>query len=123
LLLRNASGHYDTLTLHGVGAGLVAIATADLDQNGTPDLVTANAGSNDVSVLLGDGAGGLLPEVRHAVGAEPVALALLDMNGDSWPEVVVANAASDDLSVLTNGGSGRSYWARRCASASLLSGW
>ena len=40
-----------------VGVGY-AVTVADINGDARPDLVVANAGSNDVSILLGDGAGG-----------------------------------------------------------------
>src|SRR5262245_57855368 len=38
--------------------GPAAVAVGDFNLDGKPDLVTANAGSNDVTILLGDGLGG-----------------------------------------------------------------
>src|SRR5258708_33758073 len=39
-----------------------AIATADFDGDGKPDLVTVNEGTNDLSVLLGRGDGPFGPQ-------------------------------------------------------------
>jgi len=44
-----------------VGHRPVFVAVADLDDDGVPDLVTANSYSDDVSVLLGNGDGSLRP--------------------------------------------------------------
>jgi len=39
------------------GRSPVSVAVVDVNHDGVPDLVTANPGSNDVSVLLGRGDG------------------------------------------------------------------
>jgi hypothetical protein len=54
------------------GLGPVRIALGDLDGDGDLDLVSANQVSRDLSLFLGDGAGGFAPERRQAVpGDEP----------------------------------------------------
>ena len=39
----------------------MSVAIADVNRDGKPDLVVANSGSGDVTVLLGDGRGGFVP--------------------------------------------------------------
>ena len=48
-----------------------SVAVADLDGDGAPDLVTANAYSDDVSVLLGNGDGSFQAQQRFAAGPWP----------------------------------------------------
>ena len=60
-----------------VGTDPVAIAVADL--NGQPDLLVADSGSNDVSILLGQGSGAswtLIPGPRIKTQGGPDALAV-----------------------------------------------
>src|SRR5262249_28762368 len=65
---------------HGFFAGTNPVAIVVADLNGQPDLLVANAGSNDVSVLLGQGTGAswtLVPGPRiKTQGRGPDALAL-----------------------------------------------
>ena len=56
-----------------VGTFPNAIAVADLG-NGFQDIVVANYGSNNVSVLIGNGAGGSAVENRGGGGAVPLNL-------------------------------------------------
>ena len=68
-----------------------SVAVADLNGDGAPDLVTANAGSDDVSVLLGSGVGTFEPQQRFAAGNGPLSVAVADLDGDGAPDLVTAN--------------------------------
>ncbi len=67
---------------------------ADLNADGHPDLLTANSGSNDVSVLLGRGGGTFTAAQVFAVGRYPLSVAVADLNGDSHPDLLTANQGS-----------------------------
>ena len=45
--------------------------TGDFTGNGRTDLAVVNSGSDDVSVLLGNGDGTFQPQVTYAVGPSP----------------------------------------------------
>ncbi|MFD7964225.1 FG-GAP repeat domain-containing protein [Streptomyces zaomyceticus] len=68
------------------------LKTGDVNGDGRPDVVTVNAGTSDISVLLGDGRGRLGPATRFADGV-PLgrAIALGDVSGDGKPDVAVAH--------------------------------
>jgi hypothetical protein len=99
----------------GVGASPTSVAVADLNGDGIPDLVTANADSNDVSVLLGRGGGTFAPQQRFAVGRTPQSVIVADLNGDGLPDLVNSNVFSDDVSVLLGRGGGTFAAERRFA--------
>ena len=80
---------------HGFFAGTNPTGIAVADLNGQPDLVVANTGSNDVSILLGQGSGSswtLIPGPRIKTDAGPVAVAVGDLLGGGQPDLAVANS-------------------------------
>ncbi len=85
-----------------VGYDPTAIAIADLNGNGIPDLIVANAGNNTVSVLMGNGDGTFQPQQTFAVGKDPVALAVADLTGDGKPDLITVNNYDNTISVLLN---------------------
>ena len=83
-----------------------SVAVGDFNGDGKQDLATANSGSNDVSVLLGDGAGGFGAATNFAAGTSPVSVAVGDFNGDGKQDLAVANFNSNNVSVLLADGAG-----------------
>jgi len=83
-----------------------AVAVADLDNDGYRDIVTANAGDSDVSVLINDGDGTFASKVDYSSGGYPNAVAVADVDNDNYPDIVTANYADDTVSVLINNGDG-----------------
>ena len=76
------------------------MAIGDLDGDGVPDLVTANSGPGNVSVLLGNGDGTFQSQQAFGVGSGPFSVAIGDLDGDGVPDLVTANIESDNVSVL-----------------------
>jgi hypothetical protein len=94
---------------HGyfVGTNPTGIAVANL--NGQPDLIVANSGSNDVSILLGQGKGSnftLVPGPRIKTDAGPVAVAAGDILGTGKTDLAVANGQANDVQVFPGIGGG-----------------
>ena len=82
------------------------MAVGDFDGDGKPDLAVANALSDNVSVLLGNGDGSFQAAKNFGAGSYPVSVAVGDFNGDGKPDLAVANSAynsgSNNVSVLIN---------------------
>jgi hypothetical protein len=87
------------------GVGSESAVLGDFNHDGKIDVAVANAGSGDVSILLGDGTGGFTLGQVPKAGTEPMAIATADLNNDGFLDLVVINRNSDSISVL-NGGVG-----------------
>jgi Calx-beta domain/FG-GAP-like repeat len=92
VLAGNGDGSFGPPRSYPVGYLVTSLATADVNQDGRPDLITGDFG---VSVLLADGAGGFHSPIVHAAGPDsgynsPV-VATGDFNGDARPDVGVAS--------------------------------
>src|SRR5262245_18422583 len=88
------------------GSGGDGVAGWDVNEGGHPDLVVANLGSHDVTVLLGNGDGTFQAQLRFAVASGPSAVAVTDVNGDGYSDLVVTNFGSHDVAVLLGNGDG-----------------
>ena len=108
--------------------GADAVAIADVNGDGKPDLVVTNwcvsasciVPGNNIGVLLGNGDGTFQPVVTYpSLGLYADAIAVADVNGDGNPDLVVANCGSSfnqdncvstsgsgDLAVLLGNGDG-----------------
>jgi hypothetical protein len=91
-----------------VGTSPSSLALADFNRDGKLDLAVANAGSNDVTILLGDGAGGFRPAAGSpfAAGHSPNDIAVGDVNGDGNLDLAFANHDTNYLTVLDGDGKG-----------------
>jgi hypothetical protein len=88
------------------GSAPVAVALADLNGDGKPDIVTANEQASSVSVLINGGAGNFgLPE-EYPTAEAPSAVAVGDLNGDLRPDIVAADKKANGVSVLLGKGDG-----------------
>ena len=108
LYIGDGAGGFTGPTTLNVGAGSLpwAITLADVDGDTNLDIVTANNDTANVSVLLGDGAGGFADAANFAGGAHPVSVAVADVTGDGNMDIVSANAGTLDVSILAGDGAG-----------------
>jgi FG-GAP-like repeat/FG-GAP repeat len=63
---------------------------ADVDGDGTPDLIVFNYASNDVSVFLVNPDGSLRPHQRYGIGNTPILGTVADFDGDGRIDVAAA---------------------------------
>jgi VCBS repeat protein/FG-GAP repeat protein len=77
-----------------------SVEVADFNGDGNADLATANAGSNTISVLLGNGHGGFAVGASPGAGTDPVYAAVADFNGDGVPDLAAADNTTELVTVL-----------------------
>jgi hypothetical protein len=90
----------------GTGSSPFSVAIGDLNGDVNPDLAVANAGSNTVSVLLGNGNGSFGTKTDFATGNSPSSVAIGDLNGDGNADLATANYWAHTVSVLLGNGNG-----------------
>jgi predicted outer membrane repeat protein len=92
----------------GAGTRPYSVAVGDFNGDGKPDLAVANSGSDNVTILLGDGNGGFTEPAGSPVGtgSTPLSVAVGDFNGDGKPDLAVANSGSGNVTILLGDGSG-----------------
>jgi len=83
-----------------------AVAIGDFDGDGKQDLAIADAGTNSVSVLLGDGTGNFGTATGFATDSGPGSVVVADFNGDGKPDLVTADLFAGNVSLLAGDGTG-----------------
>ncbi|HEX8071742.1 MAG TPA: FG-GAP-like repeat-containing protein [Pyrinomonadaceae bacterium] len=83
-----------------------SVAVGDFNGDGKQDLAATNSSSNDVSILLGNGAGSFGAATNFGVGTDPRSVAVGDFNGDGKLDLATANFITDNVSVLLGNGAG-----------------
>jgi hypothetical protein len=93
------------------------LRTADIDKNGTMDIVTTNLDGNNATILLGDGKGNFheAQGSPFACGDAPFGVAIGDLNHDGLPDLAIINSPTitasntgvDGLTILLGNGKGR----------------
>ena len=91
VLLGNGDGTFQNARIYDSGGqDTMYVVVGDMNGDGKPDLITANA-AGSVSVLLGVGDGTFQPAVTYTTGTgQPMSVAVGDLNGDGKLDVVVA---------------------------------
>jgi hypothetical protein len=101
--INNGKGYFS-------GANPAGITIYQLGPFGLPDLIIANRGSNDVTVLINTSTPGgnfsFAPGPILQAGVEPVATAVADVYGNGQSDLVIANSGSNNVTVLPPLGNG-----------------
>ncbi len=91
---------------YAVGDGPERVAVGDFNRDGNPDLAVANRTSNNISVLLGDGNGGLGAATNYDISSAPSGIVVSDFNRDGNPDLAAAGYGRNQAIVLLGNGSG-----------------
>lgn len=84
-----------------VGIGPYYIAIGDFNGDGLQDFATANGGSNNISIRLGDGSGGFsqISTSEVPVGINPNSVVIGDFNGDGRQDFAASNHNVRNVSI------------------------
>ena len=112
-------GTFAAAVSYAAGTNPRGLATGDFDRDGITDLAVTNLGSENVSILRGNGAGGVgngtfgAPSNHSPGGTDPWDVMVGDFTSDGIADLAVTMSGSDELRILTGTGSGgfTSQWA------------
>jgi 6-phosphogluconolactonase (cycloisomerase 2 family) len=91
---------------YSAGDGPTSVFCADLDGDTNLDLVVANSGGGNVSILKNNGNGTFQSAVDYGAGGGPWSVFCTDLDGDGDLDLAVANYYSNNISILKNNGDG-----------------
>ena len=93
-----------TVASYDVGARPGAVATGDLNGDGTLDVAVANSSDGTVSILFGVGGGRLRPAAGSPfpAGQEPSDVNAVDLDRDGDVDLIFANHETSRVTILLN---------------------
>ena len=110
ILLGDGKGGFSPPTYFTVGPAPQSMSIEDFNGDGLSDIAISNSlptGTNStVSVLLGDGRGGLADRLPFEIGVLGRGTGVADFDRDGHLDLVVANSGSNSVSVLLGDGKG-----------------
>ncbi len=106
VLLGNGNGTFQTQVVQNLAQGAAPdyVWAGPLTAIGPASIVTANQGTNTISVLVGQGNGTFVNHQDYATGNFPYSLASNDFNGDGVPDFAISNTTSNTVTVLLGDG-------------------
>ncbi|MBC23477.1 MAG: hypothetical protein CMJ32_06120 [Phycisphaerae bacterium] len=109
VFMNSSDGHVLPMSPFSFAVGSIPspVESADFDNDGHPDLCTANIGDGTISILLGNGDGTYGTQQSIEVGNGPRGIAVLDVDGDADMDIINPNSSSSNLSLVTNDGNGQ----------------
>jgi hypothetical protein len=108
VLFGDATGRFPTKTdfYLGAGYGPKCVSNGHFTSSGNLDLVSANFTTNSVSVLTGNGSGGVAAQFDTPVLGGPICLATGDFNNDGKLDVAVVCNSDKTVKILKGDGIG-----------------
>lgn len=91
-----------------VAAFPIGVAVGDFNEDGKPDIVTSNANTNNVTIVLGNGDGTFGSPTSFGLngGKLPQGIVATDVNHDGHLDLLTANSTTSNVSVLLGDGHG-----------------
>ncbi|MGN6385042.1 MAG: FG-GAP-like repeat-containing protein, partial [Verrucomicrobiota bacterium] len=106
-LLSSADGSFGAILSSARGGNNPwDLVVGKIDGDNHLDVITANGGSDNVSVYLGKGDGTFSAPTNFSVGNNPQGIVLGDFNGDPYKDIAVANYSGSKVSIRLGNGDG-----------------
>jgi VCBS repeat-containing protein len=100
VLYNDGTGHFSAASVYSAGdLSSTGLSVADMNGDGRPDIVTANHGSNTLSVLYNTGIG-FTPAQLTNIGTTPIKLVIADFNNDGLADIATADSVASAVTVL-----------------------
>ncbi len=109
IALQKAAGQvpFASTVNYTVDTTAITLATADVNGDGSLDLICGDYDSNAITVLTNNGSGHFIFSGKYTVGRQPVCVITPDVNGDGKPDIVCSSEGTNRVTVLTNNSSGQ----------------
>jgi uncharacterized repeat protein (TIGR01451 family) len=110
--MRSFAVEFRSATGYAVGSSPQSVVVGDFNGDGKLDLAVLNTGSNNVSILLGNGDGTFQAAKNFDAGDNPFGIFLADFNGDGKLDLAVfmpgnaSNSVSGEVRILLGNGDG-----------------
>ncbi|NTU72288.1 MAG: cadherin-like domain-containing protein, partial [Coriobacteriia bacterium] len=93
--------------IYPTGSGPRTVVSADFDEDGSPDLATADANSAQLTIQLNNGDGTFATHATHpTTGTTPRGIVSADFNGDTHADLAVSNYDSGSIGLFLGNGDG-----------------
>lgn len=107
VLLGAGNGTFSSSTGIAISNEPHGVVALDADGDGDPDIVSANVGSNNLSLLVNDGTGHFAAPVYFEGGVNgEYGLAAADVNGDGITDLVVGGRNGGQVNTMLGNGNG-----------------
>ncbi len=106
----NGVQQFDYVEISTQADGLTDLSVADFDNDGDPDIVTAESRNNAIKLYTNNGSQSFLPTTISTALTGPVHVSLVDVDGDTDLDVLAGADGSNAVHWIENEGSGYMDW-------------